>query len=359
MLCAISFILILLTTALAATDYYKVLGISRSATSAEIKKAYRKLSLKYHPDKNTAPDAVSKFADIGNAYSVLSDEDKRRAYDQGGEDAVKMQEQRANQPQQDPFSIFEHFGFGGMGGGRRSQEEQQTPSLETPVRVSLRQLYVGEILEVSYKRQVLCVEHANCQRNCPDCQGPGVKVKVHQLAPGFVQQVQVRDEACVAKGKCWKSPCKSCPNGMTEEEEIQLTVDINPGMHDGDRIKFDQIADEAVGHTPGDVTFIIRQMPDNTFARKNDDLETTMTISLEESLIGFVKTIQHLDGHAVTIRKDDVTYCSEIFTIANEGMPKKGKKGVFGNLYVTLLISFPRKFTESQKKLIKTALNSP
>ena len=130
-------------------------------------------------------------------------------------------------------------------------------------------------------------------------------------------------------------------------------------MHDWDRIKFDQIADEAVGHTPGDVTFIIRQMPDNTFARKNDDLETTMTISLEESLIGFVKTIQHLDGHAVTIRKDDVTYCSEIVTIANEGMPKKGKKGVFGNLYVTLLISFPRKFTESQKKLIKTALHSP
>ena len=80
-----------------------------------------------------------------------------------------------------------------MGGGRRSQEEQQTPSLETPVRVSLRQLYVGEILEVSYKRQVLCVEHANCQRNCPDCQGPGVKVKVHQLAPGFVQQVQVSE----------------------------------------------------------------------------------------------------------------------------------------------------------------------
>ena len=98
---------------------------------------------------------------------------------------------RANTPATDPFSIFEHFGFGGMGGRRGQEEESHTPNIEIPVRVSLRQLYVGEILDVAYSRQVLCVEHSKCQKNCPDCQGAGVKVWTQQLAPGFVQQVQV------------------------------------------------------------------------------------------------------------------------------------------------------------------------
>lgn len=176
--------------AFAAKDYYKILGVTRSATSADIKRAYRKLSLKYHPDKNSAPDAAAKFADISTAYAVLFDEDKRETYNRGGEEAVQLQEQRGNQPATDPFSIFEHFGFGGMGGGR-GKEEQKTPDVEIPVRVTLKQLYVGDQLDVSYVRQVLCAEAASCQKNNNECQGPGIRVKMQQLAPGFVQQVQV------------------------------------------------------------------------------------------------------------------------------------------------------------------------
>lgn len=97
---------------------------------------------------------------------------------------------RANQPAADPFSIFEHFGFG-MGGRRGREEEPRTASVQLPLRVSLRQLYLGDLLDVSYSRQVLCTEHSRCSKNCPDCQGAGVKVQTHQLAPGFVQQVQV------------------------------------------------------------------------------------------------------------------------------------------------------------------------
>jgi hypothetical protein len=99
---------------------------------------------------------------------------------------------RANQPAHDPFSIFEQFGFGGFGGfGRQNREEPRTPTVNIPLRVTLRQLYVGELLDVNYVRQVLCVEASSCQKNNNECQGPGVKVKVQQLAPGFVQQVQV------------------------------------------------------------------------------------------------------------------------------------------------------------------------
>lgn len=354
---AIGFILVIsVCVVLGAKDYYKVLGVSKSASSADIKRAYRKLSLKYHPDKNPSEDASTKFAEVANAYDVLSDDTKRRAYDQGGEEAVKMQEQRENQPHHDPFSIFEQFGFGG-GGRRGRDEEPRTPNVEIPLRVSLRQLYLGEVLDVKYSRQVLCVDHANCQRNCPDCQGPGVKVKVQQLAPGFVQQFQMRDDNCVARGKCWKSPCKACPKGMTEEEEIQLTVDVHAGMHDGEKIKFDQVVDEAVGHLAGDLIFTIKLIPDPIFRRDGDILHTSLTISLLDSLVGFQRTIKHLDGHEVIVRKTDVTYCSEVYVIPGEGMPKRDGKGK-GDLLVTLNINFPKQFTESQKKQIRTALSA-
>lgn len=265
---------------------------------------------------------------------------------------------RANSPPNDPFSIFEAFGFGGMGGGRRGDDEPHTASIEIPLRVTLKQLYTGDVLDTRYSRQVLCVEHSSCSKNCKDCQGPGIKMKHQQLAPGFVQQVQVRDDSCVARGKCWKSPCKKCPNGMTEEEEIDLTVDVAPGMSDGDRIKFDQVADEAVGHIAGDLIFIINQVRHQHFTRNGDDLSVSIEISLAEALVGFTKEIKHLDGHSVPITKTDVSYCSEVIKVKGEGMPKKssnsrsGSKS-FGDLYVTLLIVFPESLNEQQKSLIR------
>jgi DnaJ-class molecular chaperone len=340
----------------ASRDFYKILEVKKSATQNEIKKAYRKLSLKYHPDKNPSKEAQEKFTEIGAAYGVLSDEEKRKVYDQGGEEAVNQHEQRANQPAQDPFSIFEAFGFGG--GRRASQEEPRTPNVEIPLHVSLAQLYNGDVLDVSYKRQVLCMDYRQCEKNMKDCQGPGIKLKVQQLAPGFVQQVQVADPSCVARGKAWKSPCKACPKGQTEEEEIQLTVDIQTGMMDGDTVRFDQVADEAVGHIAGDLVFKIQQGPHELFKRQGDDLHMDMSISLLDSLVGFHREIVHLDNHKVQVDKKDVTYCSEVVKIAGEGMPRKNarSKDQRGDLYITFLIDFPRDFSDSQKKAIRAIL---
>ncbi len=164
------------------------------------------------------------------------------------------------------------------------------------------------------------------------------------------------DASCVARGKAWKSPCKACPNGMTEEEEIQLTVDIQAGMKDGDTVKFDQVADEAVGHISGDLIFRVKQVPDAQFTRQGDDLHMSINISLLDSLVGFHTSFAHLDGHMVEIRKDDVTYCSEVVTVRGEGMPKRGSRSK-GDLYVTLIINFPRNFSEKQKQLIRQAIN--
>jgi DnaJ-related protein SCJ1 len=246
----------------------------------------------------------------------------------------------------------------GGGFGRQHQEEQRTPNVEIPVRVSLKQLYLGELMDVEYMRQVVCVEASSCEKKNNECQGPGIKLRVQQIAPGFVQQIQVSDPSCVARGKAWKSPCKNCPKGMTEEEEIQLTVDIQAGMKDGDTIKFDQIADEAVGHTPGDLIFVVRQIPDAVFTRNGDDLFMNMAITLEEALVGFEKKFQHLDGHDVVVRKSDVTFCSEQVSMKGEGMPKKGNKSQKGDLYITFQIDFPRQFTEKQKGFIRHAFAS-
>lgn len=260
---------------------------------------------------------------------------------------------RQNQPASDPFSIFEHFGFGG---GRRNEEEPRTPNVEIPIRVSLRQLYLGETFDISYVRQVLCTEHSRCQQKCPDCQGAGIKVKNQQLAPGFVQQVQVRDASCVSRGHCWKSPCKQCPNGMTETDEIQLTVDVQPGMKHGDTIQFEEVADEAVGHVAGNLIFIIDQMPHGYFVRQGDDIHTRMDISLKDSLVGFTRTFEHLDGHKVVLEKKTITYCSEIFIMKGEGMPRADKKGK-GDMHITLEIKFPNSLSEEQKNIIRKVLD--
>ena len=143
---------------------------------------------------------------------------------------------------------------------------------------------------------------------------------------------------------------------MTEEEEIQLTVDVAAGMHHGEQIKFDEIADEAVGHLAGDLIFIVNQIPHPHFTRDGNDLHIRMDITLEDALLGFTRTFTHLDGHKVEVTKTGITHCSEVYTIPNEGMPVKGKKQK-GNLHITLEIQFPAAFTSTQKDHLRNAFS--
>jgi DnaJ-class molecular chaperone len=125
-------------------------------------------------------------------------------------------------------------------------------------------------------------------------------------------------------------------------------------MADGDTIKFDQIADEAVGHIPGDLIFKIQQAPHEIFSRQGDNLYMTMTIKLIDSLVGFSRVIQHVDGHDVIVSKDTVTYCSEVVSIRGEGMPRKKNRSSRGDLFITLSIDFPGQFSEKQKEQLRT-----
>jgi len=339
-----------------AQDFYKLLGIKRSASLKEIKKAYRSKSLEFHPDKNKEEGAADKFAEIAYAYEVLTDEEKKGVYDKHGEEGLKQHEQQqGGGGGHGGFDdIFSHFGFGGGGRGRQ-QREQTTPNVDVPLRVSMKQLYLGDTIEVEYVRQTLCTNWQECMRNNQECQGPGIKVRMQQIAPGFVQQVQQRDERCVAAGKMWRSNCRDCPNGQTQTEKIGLTIDIEPGMKPGEPITFEGVADEKPGMNPGDLNFIIVEEKDEHYHRDQDHLYVTVEIPLVDALTGFSHEFTHLDGHKFTVDVTGVTECDHVMRVTGKGMPRRGRRS-FGDLYITFDVDFPDSLHPKQKEDIRKIL---
>lgn len=358
------FLLLLLVVATtmmsaAAENLYTLLGISRKATLKEIKKAYRAKSLEFHPDKNKEEGASAKFAEIARAYEVLSDEEKRQIYDRHGEEGLKDHEQRGGGGGHhgggfdDIFSQF--FGGGGGHRGRGRDQEQRTESVQVPLHLSLRQLYLGETLEVAYVRQVLCLQWEMCVKQAPDCQGPGVRVRRQQIAPGFVQQVQQHDDRCVARGKMWKQGCRECPQ-KTVEEKIDLTVDISPGMRQGEAVSFEETADEKPGFKAGDLHFVIYEEPHAVYHREGHDLYMTQEVPLVDALTGFSLSLERLDGETFTVNVDDVTDCDHVMRVPGKGMPHRGRPNRFGDLYITFEVEFPDELTDEQKKRIRQIL---
>jgi len=350
-------ILTLLTINLCyAVDFYKVLGVKRRATHKEIKKAYRQKSLEFHPDKNKQEGAAEKFAEISRAYEVLSDDEKREIYNAHGEEGLKQHEQQGGGGGGGGFDdIFSHFGFGGFGGRQREEREQTTPSVQVPLRMTLKQLYVGATIEVEYVREVLCVNWQECMKNNQECQGPGTKVRMQQIAPGFVQQIQQRDDKCIARGKMWKPNCRACPQGQTETEKIDLTIDVNAGMRNQEHITFEGVADEKPGMQAGDLIIVIEEIPDDSYHRDGDQLYKTIEIPLVDALVGFSIELTHVDGHKFVVDVDGVIECDEVKRIPGKGMPRRSGRG-FGDLYLTFEVDFPDSLTEDQMMKLKDIL---
>jgi DnaJ-class molecular chaperone len=345
------------TTVVMAADYYKILNLSRDATTKEIKKAYRALSLQYHPDKNKEEGAAEKFAEIARAYEVLADEDLRQIYDRHGEEGIKRHEgQGGGGGGAGGFEdIFSQFGFNFGGRRGRGEGERRTPSVEMPLFLSMNQLYLGTTIEVDYVRQVLCLQWEMCLSNAPDCQSAGIRIRRQQIAPGFVQQVQQRDPRCVAPGKMWRSNCKDCPE-KTHAEKIALTVEVQPGLRNGEHITFEGVTDEQPGMTPGDLHFVIMEEPHDVYHRDRDDLYMTMEVELVDALTGFQIELSQLDGTPFTVTVDDVTDCDHVLRVAGKGMPRRNGRG-FGDLYITFEVDFPDSLTEKQKKEIRKILS--
>lgn len=220
------------------TKLYDVLGVTPESTPAEIKKAYRKLALKYHPDKN--PDEPEKFKEISAAFEVLSDEKKKSIYDKYGEQGLR---EGSGGEFHSPFDIFDMF-FGG-GGGRRRGPGEKARGKDTvhQLKVSLEELYNGAVRQLAVQKNVICDgcngiggKEGSVQK-CDNCNGTGVDVKLRQIGPGMVQQIQQPCSECNRTGEKIKEKdkCKKCNGKKVIRERKVLECNIYPGMKDGQK----------------------------------------------------------------------------------------------------------------------------
>lgn len=321
----------------AGRDFYKILGVSRKATTNEIKKAYRALAKELHPDKNKDdPQASEKFQDLGAAYEVLSDTDKRKKYDQCGEECVKKEGMMDGF---DPFaSFFGDFGFG-FGGDSQQHETPKGGNIVMDLFVTLEELYSGNFVQVTRNKPVMKPARGTRKCNCRQ------EMVTRNLGPGRFQMTQ-------------ETVCEECPNVKLVNEERVLEIEVEPGMKDGQEIKFVAEGEPHIDGEPGDLILRVRTTSHPVFERRGDDLYTNVTISLQDALVGFTMDITHLDGHKVTVTRDKVTWPGAKLRKKGEGMPNYENNNLFGTLIITFDIEFPKTdFTEAQKEDIKRILS--
>mmetsp|Transcript_25606 Transcript_25606/g.35363 ORF Transcript_25606/g.35363 Transcript_25606/m.35363 type:complete len:354 (-) Transcript_25606:234-1295(-) len=345
------FICVLCTSALihldlvsAGKNFYDLLQVSKGASEAQLKRAYRKLALQYHPDKNVGDEeANKKFAEINHAYEILSDAEKRKIYDQHGEEGLKQQQQRGGGGggHQDIFSQFFGGGFGGFGGFGQQEEEDQVLKGETVVldiECSLRDLYLGRTIKVVRDKNVIKPAKGTRQCNCKN------KMVTKQVGPGMFQQYQQQE-------------CEQCPNVKYVREASDITVEVEPGMKDNQEISFFEEGEPVIDGEPGDLKFKIKTAPNKKFRRDGNHLHYEMTISLVDALVGFELTVEHLDGHKVPIKSTKVTKPGDVVKVAQEGMPLYDRAKKFGDLFIHYTVAFPKSLTEAQKEVVKKTFN--
>ncbi|KAF9166863.1 DnaJ- protein scj1 [Mortierella sp. AD011] len=354
---------LLATLVAAGADYYKVLELTRSASVKDIKKQYKLLSKKYHPDKNPGnKEAEEKFVEVAAAYEVLSDKDKKNIYDRYGEEGLKQQQGQGQSGFHDPFDIFAQF-FGGGSRHQHGAQERKGPEIHLELEVTLEELYAGTSIEFEVSKQIICphcdgsgAKSSGDVVTCPGCQGQGAKIVKHMLAPGMFQQYRQTCDQCGGKGKIIKEHCPVCHGNKVQRGSEQLTIVIEPGLPEGASIVFDREADEAPEVIPGDIIFEVLTRPHETFERRQDNLYTYVTISLEQALLGFELEIKHLDGKSVKLtRGHEVTPYGFVQTLHGQGMPIQGSRGDFGDLFVEYKIAFPEKLTKDERSLFAAA----
>ncbi|KAM4619522.1 dnaJ homolog subfamily A member 4 [Polymixia lowei] len=326
------------------TGFYDLLGVGPKATPDEIKKAYRKLALKYHPDKN--PSEGERFKHISQAYEVLSDPKKRDLYDQGGEQAIKEGGMGGGGSPMDIFNMF-------FGGGGRMQRERRGKNVVHQLSVTLEEIYNGTTRKLGLQKNVICEKcdgyggKKGALEKCSSCKGRGVQIKVQQIGPGMIQQIQSMCADCQGEGEKFNSKdrCKICNGHKVERKKKILEVHIDKGMKDGQKITFHGEGDQEPGLEPGDVIIVLDQKEHDVFQRQEDNLIMKLDIKLVDALCGFKKTIPTLDNRMLIINTQpgEVVKHNDIKCVQNEGMPIYKDPCEKGQLFIKFQVEFPEK----------------
>jgi len=342
-------------------DYYDVLGVSRDAGSEEIKRAYRKGALKYHPDnfKGDKDEAESKFKTLAEAYEVLSDPEKRQLYDLHGHDGLRGRGMHdfSNMGFGDIFSMFEDI-FGGGGFGAPGRRRDRGYDLETQVELTLEQVATGVDETLEFERMDYCdacsgtgARAGTSPGRCETCGGYG---KVQQQVPGFFG-VSIRVTPCPrcqGKGTVITDPCESCQGSGRVRKKRVLTVHIPPGIRDGQVVRVR--GEGEPGQRPGsrgDLHCYVRVRPHPLLVRRGDDLYCEVPVTFTQAALGGRVEVPTLAG-AEEIDVPGGIQSGDIIPLKRRGLPNARSKRP-GNEYVQVFVEVPRKLTRKQQELLE------
>ena len=357
-------------------DYYKILGLERNATQDEIKKKYKKLALKFHPDKMVGKseteqkEAEEKFKEINEAYSILSDETKRRQYDQFGTIDGKV-------PNFGDFS-----GFGGMDdvfktaynffrGGRSNHEQQfveKGDDVEITIKITLQDSLKGCHKKIKYKRNVPC-SHCNGtgsadgkEHTCPTCGGSGIINKISQRGSMLLTE-QMYCQDCNGKGKKITNKCNYCGGTGFENIEDITEFDVPKGVFNGIRFTVQGKGSDPLtkNGVRGDLLVNIVIIPDERFiVNPNNPSEVIQKIhlTLYEALCGCEKIIDCVDGSKVKITIPELTNDGKVFNLRGKGLPDIRQENYIGDMKVVIVYKLPNKLNKDQKETLKKYFNN-
>ena len=352
-------------------DFYEVLGVSKTATDEELKKAYRKLAKKYHPDMNPGDkEAEAKFKEVNEAYEVLSDKDKRAKYDQFGHAGVDPNFgaggfggggfDMGDIDLGDLFGSFFGGGFsgGGFGGQQRANAPQRGESLRANLTISFEEAAFGCKKEIELTRTEECQDchGSGCQPGttaevCPDCRGAGV-VRIQRGGGGFAFTSTAPCQRCRGTGKIVHSPCKSCGGAGAVRKKRRIEVNIPAGINEGQAISVRGQGNAGKNGGPsGDLIVGIRIRPSSIFQREGNTVLYEQTVSFYQAAMGAELEIPTIDGR-VKYTIPEGTQTGTVFRLRGKGIPVLNGRGR-GDQYVTVTIETPRDLNREQKEALK------
>ncbi|MDR2467738.1 MAG: molecular chaperone DnaJ [Spirochaetaceae bacterium] len=350
---------------MAKRDYYEVLGVQKNASKDEIKKAYRKLAVQYHPDKNPGDKAAEeKFKEATEAYEILCDDQKKAAYDQFGfagvEGMAGQHDFRNFQGFEDIFgggdfsSIFENiFGGFGFGGGSQRHGPRGGSNLRYDIEISFKDAVYGTKVEVQYARNESCLAchgsgaaSGSGRKTCHTCRGTG-QVRHSQ---GFFS-LATPCPACHGEGTIIENPCKECNGSGVQKKRQKLAITIPAGIENGTRLAVHGQGDVGQGGTsPGDLIVIVHVHAHEFFERQDSNLYCAVPVSITQAALGGEIVVMTLDGKKIKLKINPGTQNGKLLRVRGEGVPEGRSKG---DLYIKVMVKVPEKLSRRGKELLE------
>ncbi len=342
-------------------DYYNILGVSKNASQDEIKKAYKKLAKKYHPDVSSEPNAESKFKEIQEAYSVLSDETKRRNYDQFGEAGEKFSGFGGfnfggfSHSEFDFEDLFEGMGFGGLGdlfGTRKKRSPKKGQDLVLKLSISFMEACFGTEKEIEITRIEKCDAcngvGGTGLKTCPVCHGRGVETRTRRTFLGIMQTTNTCNN-CGGTGTIIQNPCNKCNGTGLIKKKRKIKIKIPRGINTGNHLRLKNQGNYDKGGT-GDLYIVILVEPHDMFKRDGLDIFVELPISFSEAALGAEIEVPTIRGKA-RLRIPSGTQTGTIFKMKKQGV--KIDSGKIGDEFVKVFLKTPNRLSKRQKQLFE------